>query len=296
MPAVTKAEQGSKEDLSNITHDQNYIPPDTGYAWFVMLAGILTLTMTFGVMNSFGVVQNYYLQTLFASEPARKIAWISTMAQTCIYLGGLIATPLIAKYGIKNTNMIGTIVASTGLLLASFSSKIWQFVLTQGIIFGLGGAINLNVALLMPALWFEKKRSLVIGIILAGTAIGSLILTPMLNIVLNNLGAAWVYRILALLYVTLTGYSWAVCKPRIPLNFTNKIMDLSKLKDPVVILLLITGYFTAAGYILHILYFPPSVVASGKSSSQAANAVMAFSVFSAFGRISSGQLAPYLGS
>ncbi|PVV04603.1 hypothetical protein BB560_000895 [Smittium megazygosporum] len=275
--------------------DPNETPPDSLYAWAVLGCGVLIWVMTFGAINSFGVFQTYFLNTMFPTEPARNIAWIGTMTTACSFSCGVLATISIAHFGVKVTSIIGTLLGTLGLILASFSTKLWQLILTQGVVFGTGASININVSLVMPSLWFVKYRSLAIGITVTGTAVGSLILPPMQTAILNNLSIQWAYRIMAILYFVLVGLSIFFFKYRTPLP-KRKVMEFSLFKNPTVFLLCMTGFFSLIGYITHLFYFAPSVVALGKSRSEAAVVIMLFSVSSAISRVMSGVLAPKLGA
>ncbi|PVV04605.1 hypothetical protein BB560_000896 [Smittium megazygosporum] len=112
--------------------DPNETPPDSLYAWAVLGCGVLIWVMTFGAINSFGVFQTYFLNTMFPTEPARNIAWIGTMTTACSFSCGVLATISIAHFGVKVTSIIGTLLGTLGLILASFSTKLWQLILTQG--------------------------------------------------------------------------------------------------------------------------------------------------------------------
>ncbi|OLY79352.1 Monocarboxylate transporter 9 [Smittium mucronatum] len=176
-----------KEKINKKLPEDMFPPPDKGYAWIIMIASMMNLLLAFGSPNAFGVFQAYYLKVLFANEPAGKIAWISTMTATCAFCGGLLASPLVKIVGMRNASLIGTAVATIGLLLASFSTQVWQLVLTQGIIYGLGTSLIINVSLSAPALWFEKYRGLAIGLVASGGSSGALILVPVVTKTVSNL-------------------------------------------------------------------------------------------------------------
>ncbi|PVU86900.1 hypothetical protein BB559_003337 [Furculomyces boomerangus] len=274
---------------------ENETPPDSGYAWLMLTSGLLNYMVSFGSINAFGVFQTYYLLQMFPNEPARDISWISTMAIAFSFVGGIFGSPLIARFGLRGANRVGTLIGVIGLLSASFCSKIWQLVITQGLIFGIGGSIVINVSVVIPSLWFEKYLGLALGIIVSGSALGSLILSPITTAALKTLGIRWTFRLLSLIFLLFTGFGSLFLRPRKTFVAAKHIINFKHLKDRVVILLCISSFFFQMGYSIILLYFSPSIVALGTTKQLATNLIMVFSVFSGIGRILGGQLSKKLG-
>ncbi|PVU89752.1 hypothetical protein BB559_004964 [Furculomyces boomerangus] len=265
-------------------------PPDKGYAWIVMVACFVNLLFAFGTTNAFGVFQTYYLEVLFVDVSADLIAWIST---TCIFFtlaGGLAAGPIIRRIGMRYTSILGTFIGSAGLLLASFSTKVWQLVLTQGVIFGFGSSLIVNIALTAPALWFDKNRGMAIGLVASGGGFGALVLIPVVTKVVEVNSVWWAFRVLFLMYFVSTLVGGFLLKPRIGFTPINKIIDFGLIKDPVAMLICAVGFLLEIGYSITMLYFPASLVDNGTSVTLATNLIMAFCTISAFSRIISGYL------
>ena len=75
-----------------------------------------------------------------------------------------------------------------GLLLTFLMNQSWQLIIIWGIIIGLGSSLFLTV--LSPYVanhWFKEKRGLATGILTASTAMGQLILLPVLAASYRNL-------------------------------------------------------------------------------------------------------------
>ena len=64
------------------------------------------------------------------------------------------------------------------LIAASFSKKIWQLFLTQGILFGMGIGFLFVGSSGVVSQWFDKKRSVAMGLAAAGSGIGASKLPP----------------------------------------------------------------------------------------------------------------------
>ncbi|OMJ29979.1 putative transporter MCH2 [Smittium culicis] len=270
-------------------------PKDQGYAWVIMAVSVINTLFSFGSTNAFGVFQAYYLKIMFVDEPADNIAWISTVCITCTLCGGLLAGPIIRRLGLRNSSLLGTLVASIGLLLASFSTKIWHLVLTQGVIFGLGSSMIVNISLTAPSLWFDKYRNVAIGTVATGGSMGSLVLVPIVTKFISFSTIGWAFRALCAIYFVCTGICGFFVRPRVEYKPSTKIIDFSLLKDPAAIMIFLVGMFMQIGFNVVILYFPSNLIDIGTAQATASNLIMVFASFSLVSRITLGYFSKTLG-
>ncbi|KAJ2899539.1 hypothetical protein IWW38_000946 [Coemansia aciculifera] len=105
------------------------------------------------------------------------------------------------------TVLMGGILMSLGLLLASYSRHIWQLCLTQGVIFGLGVTLTWIPAASAPSSWFDKSRGVATGITHMGLGIGGLVFAPLTRFLLEKAGTGGSLRWLSL--IMLVGVSVA---------------------------------------------------------------------------------------
>ncbi|KAJ2798270.1 hypothetical protein H4S07_005734, partial [Coemansia furcata] len=136
-----RLEKALEEPEKDGTHlSAELTPADSGYAWVIVICAALNLMCTLGVVNSFGVFSTYYINYIYPNVSAGSIAWVGT-TMSLFMLGGAIATgPLTDRFGFRLVSLAGTVICCVALLLASFTNALWQLVLTQGIMFGIGAA------------------------------------------------------------------------------------------------------------------------------------------------------------
>ena len=68
--------------------------------------------------------------------------------------------------------LVGTFLTVVGTLLTGICSELWELILAQGVMIGLGtGCLFLPSIAIIPQ-YFEKKRSFATGIGSSGSAIG----------------------------------------------------------------------------------------------------------------------------
>jgi MFS family permease len=93
---------------------------------------------------------------------------------------------------------VGILVLALGLFLSSLTQEFWHLVVAYGVIAGLGITIlGLGPQASLIARWFVKRRGVAIGLAFAGTGLGTLVLTPGLDILISSVGWRTAYLILA---------------------------------------------------------------------------------------------------
>jgi MFS family permease len=99
------------------------------------------------------------------------------------------------RYGPRVVIPVGVVICSVGLALATLISRPWHLHLTLGALVG-GGSIFLTYighSLFLPH-WFVRRRGLAIGIAFAGVGVGSIVLFPWLQRLIEAAGwrsACW---------------------------------------------------------------------------------------------------------
>jgi len=57
---------------------------------------------------------------------------------------------------------------SLSLILASFATKVWHLILTQGVMFAIGGCLLLYTSVLWLDGWYVKRKGLAFGVLCTG--------------------------------------------------------------------------------------------------------------------------------
>jgi predicted MFS family arabinose efflux permease len=111
-------------------------------------------------------------------------ATVSLTSAVGIFLYGLVgpfAAALMLSLGIRRTMLGGLALMAAGTLLSRFMSESWHYLLTWGVISGLGsGAIANVLGATITNRWFAQRQGLVMGLLSASTATGALIFLPFL--------------------------------------------------------------------------------------------------------------------
>lgn len=152
-------------------------PFGQNYAWVVAGVTFLALLAAAGLRSAPGVLLTP-LHEGFGWERGQ----LSVAAAVGIFLYGLVgpfAAALMQTLGLKRTLLMGLALMSASTGLSLFMSEPWHFLLTWGVLSGFGsGAVALVLGAAVVNRWFATRRGLVMGLLSASTATGSLIFLP----------------------------------------------------------------------------------------------------------------------
>ncbi|KAK1333638.1 hypothetical protein QTO34_006023 [Cnephaeus nilssonii] len=124
-------------------------------------------------------------QTYFTQDYAQT-AWIHSIVDCvtmlCAPLGSVVSNHLSCQVGI----MLGGLLASTGLILGSFATSLKHLYLTLGVLTGLGFALSYSPAIAMVGKYFSRRKALAYGIAMSGSGIGTFILAPVVQLLIEQ--------------------------------------------------------------------------------------------------------------
>ncbi|KAJ3912664.1 major facilitator superfamily domain-containing protein [Lentinula edodes] len=139
--------------------------PDGGLrAWSMVLGTFLSAFATFGFVNSWGVFQSYYEQTILKDSSPSDIAWIGSVQYALIFLPGLITGRMFDIGIFKIPFAVASLVLVATSMLTGQCTEYWQFILCQGVALGLACGTLFGPSMGIIGHWFKKKRGLALGI------------------------------------------------------------------------------------------------------------------------------------
>ncbi|XP_053889359.1 monocarboxylate transporter 12 isoform X1 [Malaclemys terrapin pileata] len=159
-------------------------PPDGGWGWMIVVGCFLVTICTRAVTRCISIFFVEF-QTYFAQDYART-AWIHSIADCatmlCAPLGSFISNHLSCQVGI----MFGGLLASAGLILSSFATSLEHLYFSLGVLTGIGFALCYSPAIAMVGKYFNKKKALAYGIAMSGSGIGTFILAPVVQLLIEQ--------------------------------------------------------------------------------------------------------------
>ena len=133
------------------------------------------LFVNFGWITSIGVFQDYYQTHQLKEYSPSTVAWIPALQAFMMFVGAPFYGKVFDNYGPRHLLFFGTIFHVLGLMMASVSSKYYQFLLSQGVCSPLGSSATFYAAINSGSTWFSKRRALALGIESSGSSLGGVI-------------------------------------------------------------------------------------------------------------------------
>ncbi|KAL1497871.1 hypothetical protein ABEB36_008758 [Hypothenemus hampei] len=183
--SVSSTSSSSSSSSSSDDDDQPNIP-DGGWGWVVVLASLILSMVADGISFSFGLLYVEFLKEFEASKSSTS--WIGSLFMAVPLLTGPIMSALVDKYGCRIMTMVGGVISAIGFIISSKCHSIGLMYLTFGTLAGLGLGLIYVTAVVSIAFWFDKKRTLAVGIGASGTGVGTFIFSPLTDYLLFEFG------------------------------------------------------------------------------------------------------------
>ncbi len=170
------------------------------YGWLLVAAAFVTMAIGVNARTAFSL--------LFPPILA-EFDWDRGVTSGVFSFGFLVSaivTPIVGRAidrrGPRVVVETGVILLGSGLLLATLAESIWQLYATLGVLVGAGANLLGYTAqsMFLPN-WFVRRRGLALGIAFSGVGVGSMLLLPSLQAVIDRDGwrtACWTLGALVL--------------------------------------------------------------------------------------------------
>ncbi|KAJ2908465.1 hypothetical protein GGI21_002860, partial [Coemansia aciculifera] len=278
------------------TENNNVRCVDGAFGWIPTLAVMVNYMFIFGASNSYGVFSTYYLNVKFAETPATTLSWIGTLF-TSLMLGCSIFTGAIAdKKRFRVTAYTGTVICTIAYILASLCKEVWQLILTQGVLLGIGASFLFAPSVSIPSQWFSKNRGLATGIAVAGASIGGLWFTAATQAMIDRLGAEWALRILGFITLVVTSLMNLFYYRRVPAKPRDSLFELRAAKRLIFWLVSIETFAVYTGYWALTFYIGTTAKHLGGTLQDGSHLLLVLNAGSIVGRVMAGVIADRFGS
>jgi len=157
------------------------------YGWLILAGSLVCLGLTYSVMYSFAV---FYVALLEEFGWSRgEAAGVYSVFMIVTGFGALGAGALSDRFGPGRVIAGGGILLALGLLICSGLTELWQFYLSYGVLVALGVSLaGWTPCVTMINRWFYARLGLALGIASAGIGVGIMVVVPLVQILISNVG------------------------------------------------------------------------------------------------------------
>ncbi|PPQ88170.1 hypothetical protein CVT25_005135 [Psilocybe cyanescens] len=207
---------------SGIVSDTMQAPsfPEGGLrAWLTVIGGTMVTFCTFGVVQSFGVYQDYYSRTSLSERSSSEISLIGSMQVFLVFAIGLPAGRLFDAGYFHHCLLTGSVIYIFSIFVLSIAEPhhYYQNLLSQGVGMGLGMGMMFLPSLTITSHYFRVKRSMAMGIVIAGSSLGGVVYPVLLNnIFQRSSGFQWGVRGVAFMDLGFLIIANSIMRTRLP--------------------------------------------------------------------------------
>lgn len=328
LEASSGSERHSTELAPSTPENKEALPsqedefPDGGLkAWLTVAGGASIFFCCLGFNNSFGTFEAYYLKNQLKNESPDTIAWIGSVSAFLPFVTGLLGGPLFDRYGawvrsfytrahthfyriifqqhrliITQVVRPATVLYIFAMMMLSLCKTYWQIMLVQGVLMGIAMAFLQFPAFAAASQYFKKKRAAALGVMVAGSSIGGIVMPIILSKMLNNssLGFGWSVRVVGFLIMPFMLFACVSVTPRLPPR-KNKFWLMAAYKNRNFVVFCASFFFILVGMFTPIFFLPSFAIKNGMDATLAGYLPAILNAASTFGRVIPGVMADKYG-
>ena len=263
-------------------------------AWTVAAAAFAAMFTTFGVAYSFGAFLIPVSAELGAGRPAT--AGVFSVTTLALFGLGALSGPAVDRFGPRRVVLVGAAALGLGLLLTSSAHTLWQAYVGHGLGVGLAVACTYVPLVAVVGGWFERRRTLAIGIAVSGIGLGTLLVAPLAAALIEALGWRAAYRVLAAVGVAVLCGVAAAVRPVPQAVGEAPVPGLAaRLRTGTYVRLYLAGLLLSVVLFVPFVHLPAYAQSRGTGEVAAATLVGLIGAASIVGRLALGAAAARLG-
>lgn len=237
--------------------------------WAQLMTGFLLVISTTGFARlAYGVLMPFMQADLNMNYTQ------SGLLATTISLGFLAISPvtglLALKFGMKQVILVGGFLVTGSFIFLSFSNSFYQYTLIM-FFCGVGSALAFSPIMSLLVIQFQKKKGLVLGVLLSGVGSGML-LSGLMTTYLIKYFPVWEWRaiwlIFAIISIIVTILSWIVLKEpenRASNKNNRNLREAYTYKNQKIVRVGIIYFLIGVAYLTPILFQTSFMIHSGIS-------------------------------
>ncbi|KAL2078343.1 hypothetical protein ACEWY4_026028 [Coilia grayii] len=162
---------------------EDVLPPDGGWGWMIVAGCFMVTVCTRAVTRCISI---FFVEfQIHFGHDYSGTAWIHSIVDCTTMLCAPLGSFIGNRFSCRVAVILGGLLASTGLVLSSLATSLEYLYLTLGVLTGVGFALCYTPAIAMVGVYFSERKALAYGIAMSGSGIGTFILAPVVQLLID---------------------------------------------------------------------------------------------------------------
>ena len=262
-------------------------------AWTAVGVAFAAMFVSFGVAYSFGAFLLPISTELRTGLGATSVVF--SLTTMMLFALGALTGPAVDRFGPRPVVLTGAVAFGVGLLLTSRATALWQAYLGHGL--GLGLAIACTYVPLVTNVsgWFDRRRTLAVGVAVCGIGLGTLVLSPVAAALIGEMGWRRSYLVLAVVGTAVLLACAVLVRPAPVAAVADRVPLWPRVRSAAYLRLYLAGMLLSVGLFVPFVHLPAYAVSRGVGVVPAAGLVGIIGASSIIGRAGLGAAATRFG-
>ena len=264
---------------------------DSGRGWVVAFAGCAINTWTFGVFYAFATALEQMADEFDAGLSG--IAAFFSVTTFLFFSVGIVAGPLADRFGARRLVALGAFLMGGGLWFTAQVESLFTGIVVYGLGVGLGIGCYLVPLSVATGAWFEKHRTVALGVNTVGIGLGTLILVPVAEWLIRTAGWRTAFELMGIGSVIVYGVVALACfkPPTPPASVAASILAARQaVRRSEFWRLYLAGFLMSVALFVPFVFLVQYAKEQGIASSTAAFLITSLGLGSVIGRLGLGVL------
>lgn len=265
---------------------------DSSRAWLACGLGLVALFAAFGLFYSYGV---FFSSIIVEFDVGRgQGALFFSVASFLTFGLACVTGPLCDRIGPRPLLISGGLLIGAGLWLTAHAHSLAGAYISYGMGVGVGCSCIFVPVVTAVGRWFDARRTLALGIAVAGIGLGTLAVAPLSAILIESYGWRRAYEIYAVAGAAIIVIA-GVLFPRPPPPSDNTARRCERLFSRRYVHLYLATLLLNLVLYVPFVHLPSAAEAAGVPRIQAAGLVAVLGIASVVGRLVAGLIGDRLG-
>ncbi|KAG7305486.1 hypothetical protein JYU34_009555 [Plutella xylostella] len=190
-------EKSKGQEFKKMPPATKKVAPDGGWAWMVCLGVSLVNFSTRSLEPSFGLLFKDLLDDLGVHTTGASV--IASTLDSVVNFSGFFVGPVIKTFSYRKVCFVGSTICAVGLLATAPANSMAHILATYSILGGFGVGLASSSSFVSLNHYFTKKRGQAVGLSMAGTGFGLMVMPQLVKILLSEYGFRYTVVILGAL-------------------------------------------------------------------------------------------------